>query len=135
MTTDAAEAVAEAARSTVASLALEIPGAAEGEEPLAFSPETIASWLSFGPDYGEAYAIHVDEAAAAAAVAGLVESVDQEPVNAQITVAAGGGLGGVIAGSGWSRARRRGHPAGPAGRPRGAGQAAPPSDHWPWPST
>ena len=98
VTTDAAEAVAKAARSTVASLALEIPGAAEGEEPLAFSPETIASWLSFGPDYGEAYAIHLDEAAAAAAVGGLVESVDQEPVNAQITVAPAGGLGGVIAG-------------------------------------
>ncbi len=97
ITTDDAEAVAEAARSTVAALALEIPGAVEDEEPLTFSPETIASWLSFGPDYGVAYALHVDEAAVADAVAGLVESVDQEAVNAQITVAAAGGLGGVIA--------------------------------------
>ena len=98
VTTDAAEAVAGAARSTVVALALEIPGAAADEEALAFSPETIASWLSFGPDYGEAFAIQVDEAAVAAAVSGLVESVDQSPVNAQITVAAGGGLGGVIPG-------------------------------------
>ena len=98
VTTAAAEAVAEAARSTVASLALEIPGAPEDEEALSFSPETIASWLSFGPDYGVAYALHLDEAAVADAVAGLVESVDQEPVNAQIAVAAGGGLGGVVAG-------------------------------------
>ena len=98
VTTDDAEAVAEAARSTVAALTLEIPGALEDEEPLTFSPETIASWLSFGPDYGVAYALHVDEAAVADAVAGLVESVDQEAVNAQIAVAAGGGLGGVIAG-------------------------------------
>ncbi|HYI66629.1 MAG TPA: VanW family protein [Candidatus Limnocylindrales bacterium] len=98
ITTEAAESVAEAARSTVASLALEIPGAADGEEPLTFSPDTIASWLSFGPDYGVAYALHVDEAAVGEAVAALSESVDQEPVNASIAVAAGGGLGGVIAG-------------------------------------
>ena len=98
VTTDDAEAVAEAARSTVAALTLEIPGALEDEEPLTFSPETIASWLSFGPDYGVAYALHIDEAAVTDAVAGLVESVDQEAVNAQIAVASGGGLGGVIAG-------------------------------------
>jgi vancomycin resistance protein YoaR len=98
VTTDAAEAVADAARSTVAALALEIPGAADDEERLTFSPETIASWLSFGPDYGIAYALHVDEAAVAEAVEGLAESVDQDPVNASIAVAAGGGLGGVIAG-------------------------------------
>ena len=98
ITTEAAESVAEAARSTVPSLILEVPGAAEDEEPLTFSTETIASWLSFGPDDDAAYALHVDEAAVAEAVAGLSESVDQEPVNASIAVAAGGGLGGVIAG-------------------------------------
>jgi vancomycin resistance protein YoaR len=98
VSTAAAEEAAEAARATVAPLALTIPNAAEDEEPLSFTPEAIASWLSFGPDYGVAYAVRVDEAAVAAAVAGLVESVDQEAVNAQITVAAGGGLGGVIAG-------------------------------------
>ncbi len=96
VTTDDADAVAEAARSTVAALALEIPGALADEEPLTFSPETIASWLSFGPDYGVAYALHVDEAAVAEAVEGLVASVDRAPVNAQIAVAAGGGLGGVV---------------------------------------
>ena len=98
VTTDAAEAVAESARSTVAALALEIPGAAEGEEAPSLSSETIASWLSFGPDYGVPYALHIDEAAVAEAVAGLAESVDQDPVNARIAVAAGGGLGGVIPG-------------------------------------
>jgi len=83
----------------VESLALEIPGAAEDEEDLTFSPETIASWLSFGADYGGiAYAIHIDEAAVLAAVEELAETVDQEPANARIAVAAGGGLGGVIAG-------------------------------------
>lgn len=97
VTTDAAQAVAEAARATVAGLALEVPGAADDEEPLTLSPETIASWLSFGPDYGNiAYALHVDEAAAAEAVQSLVESVDRDPVSARIAVAAGGGLGGVI---------------------------------------
>ena len=61
-----------------------------------FSPETIASWLTFGPDYGVAYALHVDEAAVGEAVEGLTASVDRAPVNAQIAVAAGGGLGGVV---------------------------------------
>jgi vancomycin resistance protein YoaR len=99
VTTAAAEAVAEAARDTAAPLTLEIPGAAEGEEPLSISSETIASWLSFGPASGSVdYALHLDEDAVAAAVTALVESVDQEPVNAQITVASGGGLAGVIAG-------------------------------------
>jgi vancomycin resistance protein YoaR len=99
ISTAAAQDVASAARSTVESLALEIPGAAEGEEELSLSPETIASWLSFGADYGGiAYAIHIDEAAVSAAVEELAATVDQEPANARIAVAAGGGLGGVIAG-------------------------------------
>ncbi|MEA2652660.1 MAG: hypothetical protein QOI85_2381 [Chloroflexota bacterium] len=98
VSTDDAEGAAEAARSTVAPLVLEIPNAPEDEEALSFTPEAIAPWLTFGPDYGVAYAVHVDEAAVADAVAGLVESVDQDAVNAQITVAAGGGLGGVTAG-------------------------------------
>jgi vancomycin resistance protein YoaR len=98
VSTAAAQDVASAARSTVESLALEIPGAVEDEEELTFSPETIASWLSFGADYGGiAYAVHIDEAAVSAAVEELAESVDQEPANARIAVAAGGGLGGVIA--------------------------------------
>ena len=93
-----AEAVAAEARDTVAALALEVPGAAEGEEPLAIAPETIASWLSFGPGSGNvAFELTIDEAAVGAAVSALVESVDRDPVNAQITVVSGGGLGGVIA--------------------------------------
>lgn len=93
-----AEAVAVAARDTVAALTLEVPAAAEGEEPLSIAPETIASWLNFGPAYGNvAYELKIDETAVGTAVNALVESVDRDPVNAQITVASGGGLGGVIA--------------------------------------
>lgn len=92
-----AEAIAEAGRATVAALVLEVPGAAEGEEPLSISPETIASWLSIGTDYDSvASALQIDESAVAAAVAALVETVDREPVDAQITVVNGFGLGGVI---------------------------------------
>lgn len=97
ISTASAEAVAETARKTVQALALEIPGAADDEEALPLSAETIASWLSFGPATGEAYALHVDEGAVATAIAALVESVDREAVSARIGVAAGGGLGGVIA--------------------------------------
>jgi vancomycin resistance protein YoaR len=98
VSTDLAEEVATAARATVETLALEIPGAAADEEPLSFSSETIASWLSFGPKLGGvAYGVRIDEAAAGEAVTALAESVNQEPVNARIGVAAGGGLGGVIA--------------------------------------
>ncbi|MDQ4036152.1 MAG: VanW family protein [Chloroflexota bacterium] len=97
VSTALAEEVAASARTTVETLALEIPGAGD-EEALSLDSETIASWLSFGPKLGGiAYAVRVDQAAVAAAVEGLVASVDQDPVNAQIGVAAGGGLGGVIA--------------------------------------
>ncbi|MGH2428516.1 MAG: VanW family protein [Candidatus Limnocylindria bacterium] len=95
VTTTAAEAVADMARATVADLTLTIPGAADDEAPLALTAETIAGWLSFGPDDGEAYAIHVGEAAATDAIAALVESVDRDRVNASFSLA-GGGLGGVI---------------------------------------
>jgi len=88
----------ERAAASTAADAAALAGAAEGEEPIPVASETIASWLSFGPDAGAAYALHVDEAAVAKAVAGLAESVDQDPVNARFGVAAGGGLGGVIAG-------------------------------------
>ena len=93
-----AEAAAEAARSTVVALALEVPGATEDEEPLSISADTIASWLSFGPDYGMvAYALQIDEAAATAAVEGIAEAVDRDAVDARIGVAPAGGLGGVVA--------------------------------------
>ena len=95
--TGEAEKVARAARSTVETLVLEIPGAGEGDEALSFSSDAIASWLSFGAGPDGAYALRVDEAAVTAAVEGLVESVDREAVSARIAVAPGGGLGGVIA--------------------------------------
>ncbi|MEO5986611.1 MAG: VanW family protein [Candidatus Limnocylindria bacterium] len=99
VSTEAAEAVAASARSTVAALTLEVPGASADEAPLAIAPETIASWLSFGPDYGGiAYTLHIDEAAASTAIASMAEAVDRDPISARITVAAGGGLGGVVAG-------------------------------------
>ena len=98
VSTEAATAVANAATATVAALALEIPGAAEGEEPITLSPETLAGWLSFGPEAGDALALHIDEAAVAEWIGGLAEAVDQDAVNAQISVAAGGGLAGVVAG-------------------------------------
>ncbi|MEO7294974.1 MAG: VanW family protein [Candidatus Limnocylindria bacterium] len=93
-----AEEVAAAARSTVETLALETPGAAEDEEARSISSETIASWLTFGSGSDGAYALHIDEAAAATAIEGLVEAVNQDAVNARIGVAAGGGLAGVAAG-------------------------------------
>ena len=99
VTTAAAETAAQAARDTAVALTLEIPGAAADETAPTLSAETIASWLSFGPaDGGVAYGLHLDEAAAAAAVEALTEAIDQDAVNAQIGVAAGGGLGGIVAG-------------------------------------
>ena len=99
VSTAAADAVAASARSMTAALTLDLPGAGEGDEPMTLAPETIASWLTFGPDYGGvAYAVDVDEAAVATAVAALAATVDRDPVNARIAVAAGGGLGGVVAG-------------------------------------
>lgn len=98
ITTAAAEELAESARATVEPLALEIPNATESDEALSFAPETIASWLSIGPGDAEPLALLIDEAAAAAAVEGLVEAVEQKPVNAQIGVAPGSGLGGVVPG-------------------------------------
>lgn len=99
VSTAAAESVAAAARSTVGALQLEVAGAGADEAPITLAPETIASWLSFGPDYGGvAYALHIDEAAAGQAITELAASVDRDPMSAQIAVAAGGGLGGVIPG-------------------------------------
>lgn len=93
-----AEAGAAAATSTALALDLEVAGTTDEEEPLAFSADTIAGWLSFREADG-ALSLVVDEAAAAAAVEALVETVDREPVNAQIGVAPGGGLGGIVPGA------------------------------------
>ena len=95
--TATAEAAAEAARGMVADLQLTIPKAAE-DEALRLSAETIAEWISFGPEDELAYTARLDEEAARAAVAALAEQIDQEPVSARITVAEGGGLGGVVPG-------------------------------------
>ena len=96
--TAVAEAAAEAARWTVTSLAMEIPGAAADVEPFEISPKTIASWLSFATGSDGALSLELDEAAVTTAVEGFVESVNQDAFNARISVAAGGGLGGIIPG-------------------------------------
>jgi vancomycin resistance protein YoaR len=99
LSAEVAEEAAAAARATVEELTLTLPGGSSEESVAAFSPETIASWLSFGPAYGGVtYTLHTDEAAVGEAVAALAETVNQDAVNARITVASGGGLGGVIAG-------------------------------------
>lgn len=95
--TATAEAAAEAARGMVADLELTIPGG-EAEESLLLDAETIASWVSFGPQADQHYAARIDTVALGAHVAGLAADIDQDPVNARIGVASGGGLGGVIPG-------------------------------------
>ncbi len=95
--TATAEAAATAAQAMAADLELSIPNAA-GEEPLALAGEAIRGWISFGPDGELGYTAKVDPAAVTAHVEGLVAQVNQDAVNARISVAAGGGLGGVIAG-------------------------------------
>jgi len=87
------------AERTTVGLRLKIPAAAETEEldSLALAPETIAAWISFGPTEDGGFGVTIDEGAVRAAVQGLVETIDQEAVNASFAVA-GGGLGGVIAG-------------------------------------
>jgi vancomycin resistance protein YoaR len=98
LTTGAARELAATATAMAAPLELAIPGAAEDEEPIQIGAETIASWISFGATDDAPYGLVLDEAAAATAVEALAETVDQAPVNARIAVAAGGGLGGVVAG-------------------------------------
>src|SRR5918992_950653 len=95
--TATAERAAEAARAMVADLELTIPGA-EGEAPLVLDPESIAAAISFGPVGADVYAARIDPAAVKTAVKARAGEVNQAPVNAQIAVAAGGGLGGVIPG-------------------------------------
>lgn len=94
--TGMAEAAAAAAGGMVEDLELIIPGA--DQDSIALDADTINSWISFGPQAELAYTARVDYGAVAAAVGALAEDIDQEAVNAQISVGAGGGLGGVIAG-------------------------------------
>ena len=93
-----AEAAAEAARATAVDLTLTIPGAPVDADPITLAADRIAAWIRFGPAEGADYAMHVDGAAVATAVAGLAGDVDQDPVNAGFGVA-GAGLGGVIPGA------------------------------------
>lgn len=97
VSTEEAEAAAEAARATVATLELTIPGAGEDEEPFTIPADTIRSWIRFGPVGEQDYAIRLSRGAATAAIARLTESVDREAVSARFGVA-GAGLGGVIPG-------------------------------------
>jgi vancomycin resistance protein YoaR len=97
VTTDEAEAAAEAAAATVADLGLTIPGAAEDEASLAIDAATVASWISFGPQVADDYVMRIDPAGAATAVAALAEDVNREAISARFSVA-GSGLGGVIPG-------------------------------------
>jgi vancomycin resistance protein YoaR len=97
VTTDEAQAAADAAGATVADLELTVPQAPEDEKPLRFDAATIAAWITFGPQGDADYAMRIDEGALSAAVAALAETVDRDAVSAQFGVA-GAGLGGVIAG-------------------------------------
>jgi vancomycin resistance protein YoaR len=94
--TEMAETAAAAAEAMVADLELVIPGA--DEESLPLGAETIGSWISFGPEAEQPYTARIETGAIGAAVAAMAKDIDQDAVNAQIGVAAGGGLGGVIAG-------------------------------------
>jgi vancomycin resistance protein YoaR len=92
-----AELAATAARAMATDLELTIPGA-EGEAPLVLDREAIAAAISFGPVGADAYTTRIDPAAITAAVKARAKDVNQDPVNAQFTVAVGGGLGGVLPG-------------------------------------
>jgi vancomycin resistance protein YoaR len=90
-----ATAAKAAAEGMVDDLALSVTDADDEEAPLVTSAQ-IASWISFGPQGADDYVARIDEAALLTTVAQLADEVDREPVDARITVAAGGGLGGVI---------------------------------------
>jgi vancomycin resistance protein YoaR len=89
---------ADAATAMAADLEVTIPGA-DDEEPLVIDAESIAGALSFGPLGADVYSARIDPAAVTAAVKARAKDVNRAPVNAQIAVAAGGGLGGVVPGA------------------------------------
>ena len=97
VSTEEAEAAAEAARAAVADLELTIPNAPEGEKPLALDAETIGGWVSFGPVAENDYAMRLDAGAVRSAIADLAEAVNRDAVSARFSVA-GAGLGGIIPG-------------------------------------
>ena len=95
--TGMANAALAAAESMARDLALTIP-ATDGEETLTLAAERIAEVLTFGPEDASAYVARVDGAALASAVSELAAEIDRDPASARITVAAGGGLAGVVPG-------------------------------------
>ncbi len=95
--TATAERAASAASGMAVDLELTIPGG-DGEEPLVVGAETIADAISFGPLGADAYSARLDPAAITTAVEARAKDVNQAAVNAQIAVASGGGLGGVVPG-------------------------------------
>jgi len=96
--TATAERAADAATAMAVDLEITIPGA-DDEEPLVINAESIAGALSFGPLAADVYTARIDPAAVTMAVKARAKDVNRAPVNAQIAVAASGGLGGVIPGA------------------------------------
>jgi vancomycin resistance protein YoaR len=98
VSTEEATAAADAAlAATAAGFRFAVPGAADDDPPLAVPAETIASWISFGPQGADDYAMRIDADAVRGWVAALADNVDRDPVSARFSVA-GAGLGGVISG-------------------------------------
>ena len=93
--TEMAESAAATATAMAAHLDLTIP---DVDEPLRLRARTIADAISFGPQGADPYAARLDPAAIEAAVEGRAGDVNVVPVNAQIAVAASGGLGGIVPG-------------------------------------
>jgi vancomycin resistance protein YoaR len=97
VSTEEAQAAADAASAAVADLELTIPNATDDDEALGIDAGTIAGWITFGPQGTSDYAMHIDTGGVIAAVTALADSVDRETVSARFGVA-GSGLGGIIPG-------------------------------------
>jgi vancomycin resistance protein YoaR len=98
VSTEEATAAADAARAaTAAGFRFAVPAATDDDDPLAVPAETIASWITFGPQGADDYAMRIDAGAVERWIAGLADDVNRDPVSARIGVA-GSGLGGVIPG-------------------------------------
>ncbi|MGI8830942.1 MAG: VanW family protein [Candidatus Limnocylindria bacterium] len=96
VSTEEAQAAADSATAIVGDLELTVP-AADEDEAFAISADTIATWISFGPQAELDYAARIDAGSVGAAIAELIETIARDPINARINVA-GSGLGGVTAG-------------------------------------
>ena len=97
VSTEEAEAAADAARATVEPLTLVVPGAGADEQPITLPADTVSGWVTFGPRGADDYAMQLDAAAVRTELLTLAETIDREPVDARFTVA-GAGLGGVVPG-------------------------------------